>query len=85
MHGTPQGERERKQRLNERMEEQRHEKGTFLVKIYFRQRESWQGEVTWAEEKKTVSFRSALELIRLLDEAGYSEGRRWEDGTVSSL
>ena len=55
------------------------ERGTFLVKILFRQKETWQGQVTWAEKNKTVSFRSALELMRLLDEAGASEGRTWED------
>lgn len=55
------------------------ERGTFLVKILFRQKETWQGQVTWAEKNKTVSFRSALELMRLLDEAGASEGRRWDD------
>jgi len=27
------------------------------------------GKVIWAEENRTVSFRSALELIRLMDEA----------------
>ena len=52
------------------MEDKKNESGTFLVKILFRQRETWQGQVTWAEENKTVSFRSALELLRLLDEAG---------------
>lgn len=75
----------RMRKLGEQMEEKRQEKGTFLVKIHFRQRESWQGEVTWAEEKKTVSFRSALELIRLLDEAGCSQGRSWEDQKTDSL
>ena len=55
------------------------ERGTFLVKILFRQKETWQGQVTWAEKNKTVSFRSALELMRLLDEAGTSAGRRWDD------
>lgn len=35
--------------------------------------------MTWVEEKRTVSFRSALELIRLLDEAGNGKGRSWDD------
>lgn len=61
------------------MDSKRKEKGTFLVQIHFRQKETWQGQVTWAEENKTVSFRSALELLRLLDEAGEREGRTWED------
>ena len=45
--------------------------------------ETWQGQVTWAEKNKTVSFRSALELMRLLDEAGASEGRTWEDAHLA--
>lgn len=65
------------------MEAKKNEKGTFLVKILFRQKETWQGQVTWAEENKTVSFRSALELLRLLDEAGESNGRTWEDASRS--
>ncbi len=61
------------------MEDRVREKGTFLVRIQFRQKETWQGQVTWAEENKTVSFRSALELLRLLDEAGETDGRTWAD------
>ncbi len=44
-------------------------KGTFVVKIEFWQRGTWQGTVIWAEENRTERFRSALELIRLMDEA----------------
>ncbi len=44
-------------------------KGTFVVKIEFWQRGTWQGQVIWAEENRTERFRSALELIRLMDEA----------------
>ena len=47
----------------------RGEKGTFLVKILYRQNNSWQGEVTWAETNEREYFRSALELIRLIDSA----------------
>lgn len=42
--------------------------GTFIIRVQHRQNSSWQGLVTWAEENKTVSFRSALELIKILDE-----------------
>ena len=44
-------------------------KGTFVVKIEFCQHGTWQGQVIWAEENRTERFRSALELIRLMDEA----------------
>ena len=43
--------------------------GTFYVRILFRQNASWQGTVTWAETGQQVSFRSVLELMRLLDSA----------------
>lgn len=43
--------------------------GSFLVRILDTQNATWQGTVTWTEEDRTVSFRSALELIRLLDSA----------------
>lgn len=42
---------------------------TFKVKVLFRQGASWQGKINWVEEKKEESFRSALELVRLLDSA----------------
>jgi hypothetical protein len=44
-------------------------KGTFIVKVDYCQRNTWQGRVIWAEENKILRFRSALELIRLMDEA----------------
>ena len=65
------------------MKERQTERGTFLVHIQFRQKETWQGQVTWAEENKTVSFRSALELLRLLDEAGEAHGRTRKDAKTA--
>lgn len=29
---------------------------------------TWQGQVTWLDEKETKSFRSLLELVKLMDE-----------------
>jgi len=43
--------------------------GTFLVRILFRQNSSWQGSVQWKEENRETSFRSALELALLFDDA----------------
>lgn len=42
---------------------------TFLIRMLFRQNASWQGSVTWIENNMEVSFRSALELILLMDSA----------------
>ena len=33
------------------------------------QNSTWQGSLTWVEEQKTEYFRSALELIKMMDEA----------------
>ena len=43
--------------------------GTFVVQVSHCDNATWQGEVTWAEANKKKSFRSALELIRLIDGA----------------
>lgn len=43
--------------------------GTFVVRILDTQNATWQGTVTWTDEDRTVPFRSALELIRLIDGA----------------
>jgi hypothetical protein len=42
---------------------------SFSLQIQFRQNASWQGRIIWMEEKKTVTFRSLLELLVLLEEA----------------
>lgn len=44
-------------------------KGTFIVKVEDYQRGTWQGKVVWADEDTTEHFRSALELLQLVDEA----------------
>ena len=41
----------------------------FAVKILFRQNASWQGSVKWLDENTEACFRSALELIRMIDGA----------------
>ena len=43
--------------------------GTFIVKIMNQQNSTWQGSLTWVEEQKKEYFRSALELIKMMDEA----------------
>jgi len=45
------------------------ELATFKVKIMFRQHASWQGSVAWLENNSTEPFRSALELIMLMNSA----------------
>ena len=42
---------------------------TFLVHVKHRQHSTWQGEVVWAEKNEKRNFRSALELLKLIDNA----------------
>lgn len=42
---------------------------TFNIKVLFRQNASWQGFVSWIEGEREESFRSALELILMMDGA----------------
>lgn len=42
---------------------------TFSLRIMFRQNSSWQGALSWVEEKRDQSFRSVLELLMLIDNA----------------
>ena len=45
------------------------EKATFVLKVFFRQNTSWQGSITWTETGLDQNFRSALELLFLIDDA----------------
>jgi len=42
---------------------------TFVVHVKYRQHSTWQGEIVWAEKNKKRTFRSALELLKLIDGA----------------
>ena len=42
-------------------------RATFVISVLFRQNATWQGTVTWTDGRRTEPFRSALELIRLID------------------
>ena len=47
---------------------------TFVVRILNTQNATWQGTVTWTDGKRMESFRSALELIRLIDSTLLEQG-----------
>ena len=53
-------------------------KGTFIVKVMNTQNSTWQGSLTWVEEQKTQNFRSALEMIKMID--GVLEGKTEAEG-----
>ena len=42
---------------------------TFVVHITKCENESWQGQVTWADKDEKMNFRSAKELMTLMDAA----------------
>lgn len=42
---------------------------TFYVTVLYVSDATWQGKVMWAERKQEIAFRSALELVQLLDSA----------------
>ena len=45
------------------------QRATFVVKVLFRQHNSWQGTVMWCEKNTEESFRSVLEFLSLIDSA----------------
>lgn len=49
--------------------------GTFVVRVFFRQNASWQGSVVWEETGREENFRSALELLLMMDGALKEIGR----------
>jgi len=44
-------------------------KGTFEISIKYMQNSTWQGQIHWIEKNQKQSFRSALEMLKLMDEA----------------
>lgn len=44
-------------------------RNTFIVDILDHQNHTWQGSVRWVQESKCIAFRSALELIQLMESA----------------
>ena len=54
-------------------------KGTFEITVKFMQNSTWQGQIHWVEKNQKQNFRSALEMLKLMDEA-LAEGN--EDSQV---
>lgn len=40
---------------------------TFALQIHFRQNATWQGEIIWLEKQRAAYFRSALEMLFIMD------------------
>lgn len=76
--------RPRKRRSDLRMDANRiqgktGDEGTFVVHVKYRQNATWQGDVIWVEKKKRQNFRSAMELIHLINSA-FESGSEKEEG-----
>lgn len=54
---------------DEELLKQHGDMGTFVIRIQQRQHSSWQGKVTWVDKEQSVYFRSALELLKIIDGA----------------
>lgn len=52
--------------MSDRLKE---EQATFIIHVQFRRNATWQGTIQWVDQDKRQSFRSTLEMIRLIDEA----------------
>ena len=64
------GGQERKKLMSDASLLSRHgDIGTFIVRVQHRQNSSWQGRITWMEQDKTLAFRSAWELLKLIEDA----------------
>ncbi|MBE5955373.1 MAG: hypothetical protein E7253_02860 [Lachnospiraceae bacterium] len=50
--------------------------GTFITCVKFRQRSTWQGDFFWKEKEQKMFFSSALEFVRLLDQAVNQEQKK---------
>lgn len=44
-------------------------KQSFFVKIHFHENSTWQGTITWTDRNITKSFRSALEMLKLMEDS----------------
>lgn len=51
----------------ERRGQKMKKKQTFILEINDDQNQSWQGKVEWIQGQKRQSFRSVMELLRLID------------------
>lgn len=61
---------------------------TFIIKIKYQQNYSIQGSIQWVDSKKTVNFRSMMELIMLINESVEdTKFRSWkgEEGVIALM
>lgn len=60
-------------------------KSTFIVQVQYRQNATWQGKIIWTEENKVQYFRSALEMLKLIDSTFESESDAFDQGESNTI
>ncbi|MCR5481333.1 MAG: hypothetical protein K6F52_00855 [Clostridia bacterium] len=59
------------------------DRATFVLQVQFRQNASWQGVVKSVETDETHSFKSALELVKIIDEISAGKVAGGSNGLIS--
>ncbi len=61
---------------------EKRERQIFVVDVIAHQKNTWQGQIHWIQGNKKISFRSVMEMLRLMDSAisaGDSRARQETD------
>lgn len=68
---VPKKKKEKPEKLREQREllEFHGKMATFVIYVQYRQNATWQGDIGWVERSTICSFRSALEMLKLMDNA----------------
>lgn len=45
------------------------QEGTFVIHVNTAENDTWQGQITWADKDEKLNFRSAMELMTIIDAA----------------
>ena len=51
----------------------RGQQETFIIRVQHRQNNTWQGRITWADQNRTLTFRSIWEMVHLMESALYKD------------
>ena len=55
--------------LQQELIKNRGKLGTFVLYVQFRQRSTWQGELSWLEKEQQIKFKNSLEFIKTIDQS----------------
>lgn len=68
-HTLPHREPPQRKLTDQQLLEKTGGEATFIIRVQQRQNSTWQGRLTWVEQDTTMSFRSVIELIHLIESA----------------